>query len=613
MGDYRDEIKQKLEKVINYVKTEINPTIEGYYKDNFVDSINSIEEKCLKNILSKNYKEAIDSKDYDNIELIKYTCKYLEHCELLFDDFRKMKGFSDKKSSDLYFGYKKRINIEDVINDIENNGLDGPYKMSFISQSKDHHSFGMIRGTFDFSLEEAKVLDIDIKEVNVLNGGMVGNCLREISCLDKYKVNLDRKSEMANIIYAIHEKYTKEEDVPFKFVPPTKEKFPDKITMFRPDRIDSNYYTTKFDFDINNGEVIKSVFTYDNLNDAKVIDTFVDKDVILSEILDRRLYDSWSIDGRAIQNTGSPLTKQDIKLFEANKEDFESINKTEALFLLKEDVLNAFLFPDRIKEDTSFIKSVSNVLMDENILNRDNQQDFCNCFKFSSNFEDLKNYVQKTFNEREIESSKMKLEEDLKTLISEGRKKENIETNGIAFYRYMTKYELEDLLDGKVLKNDKNFGRLGAKTNSVGFCFLPEVNHLDVYLEDFDKTKSLIETPEEAFYRLDGIVGRNKFTSNLETVYLVKFDVEDSSVLNKTWGKYSPNFGMTITAEEYCTTSYDKNNFIPVGVCEIERNDDYKFDWVDIRNVEKEKGRYLSEKVFNAINNKHLKEDSLDT
>ena len=112
-------------------------------------------------------------------------------------------------------------------------------------------------------------------------------------------------------------------------------------------------------------------------------------------------------------------------------------------------------------------------------------------------------------------------------------------------FRFMSKEEFKKYMNGEELVNKKEHR---AKTNSKGFCFLD--------LKDF--------TPEEAIHFLSGIVS---------------FDVcavfETNTKLNKTYGVYAKpikkegsiledlinffsGFDNTFTANEYCTTQYNK-------------------------------------------------------
>lgn len=112
-------------------------------------------------------------------------------------------------------------------------------------------------------------------------------------------------------------------------------------------------------------------------------------------------------------------------------------------------------------------------------------------------------------------------------------------------FRFMSKEEFKKYMNGEELVNKKEHR---AKTNSKGFCFLD--------LTDF--------TPEEAIHFLSGVVS---------------FDVcavfETNTKLNKTYGVYAKpikkegsiledlinffsGFDNTFTANEYCTTQYNK-------------------------------------------------------
>ena len=112
-------------------------------------------------------------------------------------------------------------------------------------------------------------------------------------------------------------------------------------------------------------------------------------------------------------------------------------------------------------------------------------------------------------------------------------------------FRFMSKVEFEKYKNNFTLKNSKKHEQ---KTNSIGFCFLN--------IEDY--------TPEEAMHFLSGIVS---------------FDVcavfETEEKLQKTYGVYAKpikpsdnpmedlikllcGFNERFTADEYCTTQYNK-------------------------------------------------------
>ncbi len=146
-------------------------------------------------------------------------------------------------------------------------------------------------------------------------------------------------------------------------------------------------------------------------------------------------------------------------------------------------------------------------------------------------------------------------------------------------FRFMSKEEFKKYMNGEELVNKKEHR---AKTNSKGFCFLD--------LKDF--------TPEEAIHFLSGIVS---------------FDVcavfEANTKLNKTYGVYAKpikeegniiedliklflEFGNTFTANEYCTTQYNKKKMkllrysVDIWDQYNSRENQSKLKWVE---VEKEK------------------------
>ena len=112
-------------------------------------------------------------------------------------------------------------------------------------------------------------------------------------------------------------------------------------------------------------------------------------------------------------------------------------------------------------------------------------------------------------------------------------------------FRFMSKVEFEKYRNNFTLKNNKKHEQ---KTNSIGFCFLNT--------EDY--------TPEEAMHFLSGIVSFD---------ICAVFETEES--LQKTYGVYAKPIKSTgnpmedlikllcglndkFTADEYCTTQYDK-------------------------------------------------------
>ena len=124
-------------------------------------------------------------------------------------------------------------------------------------------------------------------------------------------------------------------------------------------------------------------------------------------------------------------------------------------------------------------------------------------------------------------------------------------------FRFMSYAEFLKYIKGEKLENKTEHT---GNTNSVGFCFME-------YEEDYDI--------EYSYEYLSGIVD--------EEVICV-FEV-DKSKLKESWGVYADPYGSffsTITETEYCTKSYNKNDFklIKAGF-NVNDNFDALNDWSD--------------------------------
>lgn len=137
------------------------------------------------------------------------------------------------------------------------------------------------------------------------------------------------------------------------------------------------------------------------------------------------------------------------------------------------------------------------------------------------------------------------------------------------YFRFMSKKEFDKLIKGEELKNNKKHeGRTGSK----GFCFM--------------KTED--NAPEYAYEFLSGVVD--------DDVCVV---FETDKKLNKSWGVYADPYGSffsTITEDEYCTTSYDKEAFRIVRMAMPKYNKD-KWKWEpDVNKISKRLNKIYKEK-----------------
>lgn len=132
-------------------------------------------------------------------------------------------------------------------------------------------------------------------------------------------------------------------------------------------------------------------------------------------------------------------------------------------------------------------------------------------------------------------------------------------------YRYMSAKEYELLMAGETLENRKTF--TNARTDSQGFCFLPEIINFSVYDEDAEEEIDFEYTPEMALEFLSGIV-----TAEI----LVEFDVHPSLV-RQSYGVYADPTWISgwdgrIEITEYCAPTYSKDTFIPRRYATIDKD-----------------------------------------
>ena len=122
-------------------------------------------------------------------------------------------------------------------------------------------------------------------------------------------------------------------------------------------------------------------------------------------------------------------------------------------------------------------------------------------------------------------------------------------------YRYMSIDEFYNVTAGIPLESYGKF--LNCRTNSEGFCFLPE--QIQFYSGTLDETVTF--DPIDCFSFLAGVVSCKSV--------LVEFETEET--LQQTFGiyadPYSCDWGSTICIDELCTKSYDRTTFIPKRYC----------------------------------------------
>lgn len=114
-------------------------------------------------------------------------------------------------------------------------------------------------------------------------------------------------------------------------------------------------------------------------------------------------------------------------------------------------------------------------------------------------------------------------------------------------YRFMSFQEFDKLTAGCELVNRSTMP--GRRTNSVGFCFLPE--SVDMGDE--------VWPPEECHRFLSGIVSED---------VLVEFEVQDDSALEWSWGiyanPYTDDWYDRICIDELCCQKYSRDTLRPV-------------------------------------------------
>ena len=139
-----------------------------------------------------------------------------------------------------------------------------------------------------------------------------------------------------------------------------------------------------------------------------------------------------------------------------------------------------------------------------------------------------------------------------------------MKTVGQKFYRYMSLKEFQKLSIGLKLENKSNHSG-SRRTESNGFCFLPEITKFTSNFEDFNE-----ETNEEFSYSVESEFDAVQCYSFLEGIVtndvLVEFE-NISEELNESFGIYADPVNMdfyeTIAITEYCTETYSIETMRP--------------------------------------------------
>lgn len=120
-------------------------------------------------------------------------------------------------------------------------------------------------------------------------------------------------------------------------------------------------------------------------------------------------------------------------------------------------------------------------------------------------------------------------------------------------YRYMSKKEFDAMMAFLPVNHSKQ--AFTARTNSCGFCFLPEIT---IWTDN--ENNKFEYTAEKCYSFLSGIVSNE---------ILVKFELS-----NETFNKFHTGYGVycnpmywdeTIDITEYSICSYNRNELIPVA------------------------------------------------
>lgn len=141
----------------------------------------------------------------------------------------------------------------------------------------------------------------------------------------------------------------------------------------------------------------------------------------------------------------------------------------------------------------------------------------------------------------------------------------------VKVYRFMSLKEFDLMSAGVPMVHRNSFRH--NRTNSEGFCFLPETVKGTFIDYEVEEDYSVEYTPAEFFAFLDGIVSPD---------VLVEFEV-DSENLVESYGVYSGYSWNSYThIMEYCAKTYDRDSFVPlryaVSNSRYPRNDE-DFTW----------------------------------
>lgn len=144
-------------------------------------------------------------------------------------------------------------------------------------------------------------------------------------------------------------------------------------------------------------------------------------------------------------------------------------------------------------------------------------------------------------------------------------------------YRYMSFKEFNTMILGIPVVHKKRAFK--ARTNSYGFCFLPETTKFSVYEDDYSNKKhDFFYSAEQCYEFLSGIVSND---------ILVEFEVLDESILSEGYGIYADptyisGWWGTIGIIEYSTIQYDWTTLRPLRAKIPNETWGPKNEWFDL-------------------------------
>lgn len=143
-------------------------------------------------------------------------------------------------------------------------------------------------------------------------------------------------------------------------------------------------------------------------------------------------------------------------------------------------------------------------------------------------------------------------------------------------YRYMSFKEFNTMILGIPVVHKKRAFR--ARTNSYGFCFLPETTEFSVYGDYPNNRHDFSYSAEQCYEFLRGLVSKD---------ILVEFEVLDKSTLFQGYGVYADPTGIDfwdgrIGIIEYSTPQYDWTTLRPLRAKIPNRNWEAKNEWFDL-------------------------------